>query len=802
MNFYKNIAVVCCLIIGACSSLPQMAKEGDVDAVQGVVDSNVNLEEITEQNTTVLYEAVDAGHTEVVEVLLKAGANPDAVDTDDNWTPLIAAAHSGHSAIAKRLIGYKANLNAKNKAGENALMYAAKRGSVSIVGSLIQAGAELNAKNTQGMTALMIALGPYGSDKIALTFIKAGADTNTVNHTGWTPLAMASRHGHEGTVKTLLKKKANKNKVNQQSWTPLMLTAAKGAGHTNIAKQLLNKKVKKNVTNENKNTALSIAVYNGHFDLAKLLVAKGAALNVVNSDGDSALSIAVKNGRSSFVKLLLNKGARLNKANRYGDTPLMLASRNGSLTNVKLLVGKGAKLKSVDKAGDTALSIASQKGNHSVIGYLVSKGASLNTKNRYGQNVHAVANNQSTARYIAGLALDLKKSKYKKNQKCKLKNDSWYYLSSNCSNGLANGKGRSINLDTDAVYSGQFKNGYMSIGELTVAGQHIFTGPYTRALKPNGEGICFYQGDPEKCEFYHGKRIDTVYKQRLEMEKQERLLAQLRKEALAEQERQKAIAAEQKRQKERRIAAQRERQEQQSSGFDMWKAGAMLAGAAVGRIDKLDTASQARILTGIVQDSQEGVQGVSHTQQAADESVRQAKIDRAERKLRRQRAEALRTSQNNALQAPVYAPVTNSSNGGTGSGQLTLTKYDDSHERRLVRIKECKQPLEDQRDDNLKDLKQRKANYKTERKEINIRYERERKALVKRFTNKSGYAEGLCEDVGRCKITEKEKAFNNWGRNKDAANKDLNDRMTRDSEENYKAQKDLGNEIRACSDIS
>ncbi len=42
--------------------------------------------------------------------------------------------------------------------------------------------------------------------------------------------------------------------------------------------------------------------------------------------------------------------------------------------------------------------------------------------------------------------------------------------------------------------------------------------------KPNGKGVCFHEGEPEECKFYHGKRIDSLYKQRIEMAKQQKLM--------------------------------------------------------------------------------------------------------------------------------------------------------------------------------------------------------------------------------------------------------------------------------------
>lgn len=71
---------------------------------------------------------------------------------------------------------------------------------------------------------------------------------------------------------------------------------------------------------------------------------------------------------------------------------------------------------------------------------------------------------------------------------------------------------------------------------------------------------------------------------------------------------------EQLREEERLAQAERQR----DSGFQWGKALALVGGAAIGGIDQLDAETQARILSGIVRDSQEGETGISNTQAGID----------------------------------------------------------------------------------------------------------------------------------------------------------------------------------------
>ena len=74
---------------------------------------------------TPLHLASQRGHDAVIDVLIKAGANPNQ-PTVTGATPLMLAAASGHVAAVKQLVAHKADLNLKEQANDQtALMFAA-----------------------------------------------------------------------------------------------------------------------------------------------------------------------------------------------------------------------------------------------------------------------------------------------------------------------------------------------------------------------------------------------------------------------------------------------------------------------------------------------------------------------------------------------------------------------------------------------------------------------------------------------------------------------------------------------------
>jgi hypothetical protein len=87
------------------------------------------------------------------------------------------------------------------------------------------------------------------------------------------------------------------------------------------------------------------------------------------------------------------------------------------------------------------------------------------------------------------------------------------------------------------------------------------------------------------------------------------------RERMVAEERARAEAA--RRAEQERIAqAQREQAAQESSGFQWGKAGALLAGTAIGGLGKLAAEKKVDVLTGIIKDSMAGQDGMSNTSQA------------------------------------------------------------------------------------------------------------------------------------------------------------------------------------------
>jgi ankyrin repeat protein len=114
--------------------------------------------------TTALHWAVRQGDGEIIDRLLKAGANVSAANRY-GVTPLHLAAVNGDAATIKRLLDAGANVNSLGADGETPLMTVARGGHVEAAKVLIERGADIEAREAwHGQTALMWARPPrrYG----------------------------------------------------------------------------------------------------------------------------------------------------------------------------------------------------------------------------------------------------------------------------------------------------------------------------------------------------------------------------------------------------------------------------------------------------------------------------------------------------------------------------------------------------------------------------------------------------------------------------------------------------------------
>ena len=337
--------------------------------LKGGADPNIQMA----NGATALTVASENGHSKMVQILLKGGADPN-IQKEDGQSALMSASQSGHSEVIQILLKEGADPNIQKKDGRTALMSASANDHSDMVQILLEGGADPNIRKKDGLTALMHA-SHNGHSEVVQILLKGGADPNIQMEDGWTALMSASVNGHSEVVKILLKGGADPNIQMEDGWTALM--SASVNGHSKVVQILLEGGADPNIQKKDGWTALMSASANDHSDMVQILLEGGADPNIQKKDGWTALMSASVNGHSEVVKILLNGGADPN-IQKEGWTALMSASANDHSDMVQILLEGGADPNIQMEDGWTALMYASHNGHSKVVTILLKGGADPN----------------------------------------------------------------------------------------------------------------------------------------------------------------------------------------------------------------------------------------------------------------------------------------------------------------------------------------------------------------------------------------------------------------------------------------
>ena len=173
-----------------------------------------------------LVQASSRNHVDQVDELLRTPMNPNpegelAISGKLlHTTPLHVAAVKGHTEVVKLLLEAGADKNAAVLNGRAALHLGAMKGHSEVVKLLLEAGADKDATSFAGMTALHLAA-VFGCLEVAKLLLEAGAEKNAATDPGKTPLHLSVENGRTEVVKLLLAAGADQNLANLKGEKPI-----------------------------------------------------------------------------------------------------------------------------------------------------------------------------------------------------------------------------------------------------------------------------------------------------------------------------------------------------------------------------------------------------------------------------------------------------------------------------------------------------------------------------------------------------------------------------------------------------
>jgi hypothetical protein len=183
------------------------AGRGDAAEIERLVARGAKVDVRDGYGRTPLHVAAYGGHADAIRGLVKAGANPNALEHDRYDIVTIAAVADDLPTLKLALALGASAKNVTSRYDGTALIAAAHLGHDQVVAELIKAGAPLDHVNNLGWTALIesIVLGNGGRRHTATleALVRAGANVNLADRNGQTPLALARGRGYREMIAIL-----------------------------------------------------------------------------------------------------------------------------------------------------------------------------------------------------------------------------------------------------------------------------------------------------------------------------------------------------------------------------------------------------------------------------------------------------------------------------------------------------------------------------------------------------------------------------------------------------------------------
>ena len=302
-------------------------KEGDYSTAKKLIGLGARMGSHWEDGVPLITAAVENDDIRLFDFLIGQGVSVKEKD-GKGLTSLVLAVKEKKKDWPLRLLKAGADANQAGVTDENLLMEAIQGGNTGLVKILIEYGATVDAKNKAGETALMVAVDKANREMIIM-LLGSEAKTDVLDAKGG---AIADRLIAAGDVEMVEFFTTNTEGRITDDWMVKVFEA----GKTDLLQGLLKKGGSVEAETGKSGRLLKRAVLNKDLPMVELLLA-------FNADPKGEVWDALASGDREILKKLLISGADANEALALGvGSPLSLALRQRRYDSAEILLKHGA----------------------------------------------------------------------------------------------------------------------------------------------------------------------------------------------------------------------------------------------------------------------------------------------------------------------------------------------------------------------------------------------------------------------------------------------------------------------------
>ena len=347
-------------------SIWKAASDGDLEAIEGHIAAETDLNEQNTTGYTPLHYGVMKTKPGVVALLLEAGADPDVVNNQEK-TPLDLAVSGAKEEIIDLLL----EAGAAVETPENGIHVLVWNNIILDVKLHIYAGTDIDQADEFGNIPILLAV-EKGLIGMVELLVKHEANLEVSDQHGFTPLIMSAELNHPELVQILLDAGADiaaEDKAERTSldWAIIMES-------TEVETIL-----RDNDAPSGAEKSFIAAIQTNNIDAVKALLKKGVDVNEPAYTTKTPLHYASHSRNKEILKLMMTEGADLEAKTEQGFTPLSYAVGLNHPDNCRILLEAGADVDGIDNWKRTGLNVAASQGLTDATVVLLEFDANVNT---------------------------------------------------------------------------------------------------------------------------------------------------------------------------------------------------------------------------------------------------------------------------------------------------------------------------------------------------------------------------------------------------------------------------------------